>query len=61
MKPCTDKELRNMRDAVYPQIPGFPQTDERWLMVRDAWRKDEVWLTDQYKNLKVFRTNSFRL
>lgn len=55
MKPCTDEELKAMRDAVYPVTrPETRQSNETWEAIKHNWRKDEAWLTDQYNKLKAW-------
>lgn len=54
LKPCSDAELRAMRDAIYPPTSTENvQTTETWEQVKSHWRKDEAWLTEQYGKLKA--------
>ena len=54
MKPCTDEELKAMRDAVYPvTVPETRQTRESWESIKHNWRRDEAWLTDHDVKLDI--------
>lgn len=55
-RPATDEELRAMRDAVYPASSAAAiQTNESWEHVKENWRRDQAWLTEQYWKLKAVR------
>ena len=51
--PCTDAELRKMRDTIYPAHgPNQVQSDESWNCVKHKWRADEAWLRAQFQKVK---------
>lgn len=49
MNPATDPELKAMRDAVYQHTISL----EDWAKIRDNWRRDETWLTQEYNRMKA--------
>ena len=50
--PCSDQELRKMRDAIYPaNTPNQIQCDASWEQVKPAWRAWEAWLVDEYRKV----------
>jgi hypothetical protein len=52
-KPCTDEELRKMRNAIYPaNNQNQVQSDASWEAVKQKWRADSQWLTAEYNKVK---------
>jgi hypothetical protein len=47
MTPCSDIQLRAMRDAIYQC------TCKDWDAIEKFWRADEKWLTEQYNKKRA--------
>jgi len=47
-QPISDIQLKTMRDIVYGKVSSIGN----WMACRDAWRRDEKWLVEQFEKVK---------